>query len=123
MGWTDERIEELKKLWAEGKSASIVAEEMNKMFGTKLTRNSIIGKIHRLLDAGKMLARSDQKPTKAKEPKERSKHYKKQAEAIAPPPVLAKPAAFAKVHPVSLGRTSLCSPCGRLALARQRWKM
>jgi GcrA cell cycle regulator len=105
MGWTDQQIDELKRLWAEGKSASIVAEEMNKMFDTKFTRNSIIGKIHRLLDAGKMIARSDQKPTKAKEPKERSSHYKKQAETIASAPVLAKPAAPANVPPSVWGRT------------------
>ncbi len=40
--WTDERIEELKKLWAENWAASYIAREM----GT--SRNSIIGKIFRL---------------------------------------------------------------------------
>lgn len=40
--WPPERIELLKQLWAEGLSASQIAAE----FG--LTRNAIIGKVHRL---------------------------------------------------------------------------
>lgn len=42
--WTDERIAELRRLWAEGLSASQVAGEM----GGGLTRNAVIGKVHRL---------------------------------------------------------------------------
>ena len=43
MSWTDERVELLKKLWAEGLSAAQIA---NKMGG--VTRNAVIGKVHRL---------------------------------------------------------------------------
>ncbi|MEO1707438.1 MAG: GcrA family cell cycle regulator, partial [Pseudomonadota bacterium] len=43
MAWTDERVELLKKYWAEGLSASQIA---NKMGG--VTRNAVIGKVHRL---------------------------------------------------------------------------
>lgn len=43
MAWTDERVEILKKLWMEGLSASQIA---NKMGG--VTRNAVIGKVHRL---------------------------------------------------------------------------
>ncbi|MEM9704858.1 MAG: GcrA family cell cycle regulator [Pseudomonadota bacterium] len=43
MAWDDERVEQLKKLWAEGLSASQIA---NKMGG--VTRNAVIGKVHRL---------------------------------------------------------------------------
>ena len=43
MAWTDERVEQLKTLWAEGLSASQIA---NKMGG--VTRNAVIGKVHRL---------------------------------------------------------------------------
>lgn len=43
MAWTDERVELLKKLWAEGLSAAQIA---NKMGG--VTRNAVIGKVHRL---------------------------------------------------------------------------
>ncbi len=43
MGWTDERVELLKRLWAEGLSASQIA---NRLGG--VTRNAVIGKVHRL---------------------------------------------------------------------------
>lgn len=43
MSWTDERVELLKKLWADGLSASQIA---NRMGG--VTRNAVIGKVHRL---------------------------------------------------------------------------
>lgn len=41
--WTDERIELLKVKWAEGLSSSQIAAQMG-----GCTRNSIIGKVHRL---------------------------------------------------------------------------
>lgn len=42
--WTDERVEFLKKLWVAGLSASQVADEI----GHGITRNAVIGKVHRL---------------------------------------------------------------------------
>lgn len=44
MGWTEERVELLKKLWMEGLSASQIAAEL----GEGVTRNAVIGKVHRL---------------------------------------------------------------------------
>lgn len=44
MGWTEERVELLKKLWMEGLSASQIAAEL----GDGVTRNAVIGKVHRL---------------------------------------------------------------------------
>jgi GcrA cell cycle regulator len=43
MGWTDERVELLKKRWADGLSASQIAAELG-----GVTRNAVIGKVHRL---------------------------------------------------------------------------
>lgn len=43
MAWTDDRVDILKKLWAEGLSASQIA---NRLGG--VTRNAVIGKVHRL---------------------------------------------------------------------------
>lgn len=43
MSWTDERVEILKKMWAEGQSASVIAKELG-----GVTRNAVIGKVHRL---------------------------------------------------------------------------
>ena len=48
MTWTDERVETLKKLWAEGLSASQIAAELG-----GVTRNAVIGKVHRLGLAGR----------------------------------------------------------------------
>lgn len=44
MSWTEERVDLLRKLWTEGLSASQVAAEL----GPGITRNAVIGKIHRL---------------------------------------------------------------------------
>ena len=43
MSWTDDRVEVLKKLWVEGQSASQIAKELG-----GVTRNAVIGKVHRL---------------------------------------------------------------------------
>lgn len=42
--WTDKNVELLRKLWAEGKSSSQIA----KAIGGNMTRNAVIGKVHRL---------------------------------------------------------------------------
>ena len=43
MTWTDERVETLKRMWGEGQSASQIAKELG-----GVTRNAVIGKVHRL---------------------------------------------------------------------------
>ena len=43
MSWTDERVETLKRMWAEGQSASQIAKELG-----GVTRNAGSGKLHRL---------------------------------------------------------------------------
>ncbi|MCA8878756.1 MAG: GcrA cell cycle regulator [Rhodobacteraceae bacterium] len=43
MSWTEERVETLKKMWADGQSASQIAKELG-----GVTRNAVIGKVHRL---------------------------------------------------------------------------
>ena len=41
--WTEDRVGALKKLWLEGQSASQIAKELG-----GVTRNAVIGKVHRL---------------------------------------------------------------------------
>ena len=48
MAWTDDRVEILTKLWGEGLSASQIARELG-----DVTRNAVIGKVHRLGLAGR----------------------------------------------------------------------
>jgi GcrA cell cycle regulator len=50
MPWTPDRVELLKKLWADGLSASQIAARL----GMGVTRNAVIGKVHRLNLAGRV---------------------------------------------------------------------
>ncbi|HLS18833.1 MAG TPA: GcrA family cell cycle regulator [Paracoccaceae bacterium] len=67
MSWTDERVETLKELWAEGKSASQIAKEMG-----GVTRNAVIGKVHRLglSNRAKAAAAAAEEPKAAAKPAE-----------------------------------------------------
>ncbi len=55
--WTDERVETLRKLWNEGLSASQIAGELG-----GVTRNAVIGKVHRLGLSGRAKAPSGASP-------------------------------------------------------------
>jgi len=57
MSWTDERVELLKKLWADGLSASQIAAELG-----GITRNAVIGKVHRLGLSGRAKSPSSSTP-------------------------------------------------------------
>ena len=67
MSWTDERVETLKKLWQEGHSASQIAKTLG-----GVTRNAVIGKVHRLGLSGRAApsqpARPLYKPAKPPRP-------------------------------------------------------
>jgi GcrA cell cycle regulator len=57
MSWTDERVELLKKLWSDGLSASQIAAELG-----GITRNAVIGKVHRLGLSGRAKSPSSSAP-------------------------------------------------------------
>src|SRR6187431_1517061 len=57
MTWTDERVEQLKKLWSDGLSASQIAAELG-----GITRNAVIGKVHRLGLSGRAKSPSSSAP-------------------------------------------------------------
>ncbi|CAH1651312.1 GcrA cell cycle regulator [Hyphomicrobiales bacterium] len=59
--WSDERVELLRKLWSDGLSASQIAAELG-----GITRNAVIGKVHRLGLSGraKSTAGSSPRPRK-----------------------------------------------------------
>jgi GcrA cell cycle regulator len=65
MNWTDERVELLKKLWSDGLSASQIAGELG-----GITRNAVIGKVHRLGLSGRAKSSSSAaaRPRKARAP-------------------------------------------------------
>ncbi len=78
MSWTEERIERLKSMWAEGATASQIAEDLG-----GVSRNAVIGKAHRLG------LEQRPSPVKAVEEKEKAKPAKAAAKAA---PAAAKPA-------------------------------
>ncbi len=57
MSWNDERVELLKKLWNDGLSASQIAGELG-----GVTRNAVIGKVHRLGLSGRAKTQSAAQP-------------------------------------------------------------
>ncbi|WP_432346673.1 GcrA family cell cycle regulator [Shinella yambaruensis] len=63
MNWTDERVEKLKKLWSEGLSASQIAAQLG-----GVSRNAVIGKVHRLNLPGRAKAGGTQAAARPKRP-------------------------------------------------------
>src|ERR1700757_1570452 len=63
MSWTDERVETLKKLWTDGLSASHIAAALG-----GITRNAVIGKVHRLGLSGRAKSPSSSVP-RARKPR------------------------------------------------------
>ena len=55
--WSDDRVEQLKKLWEAGLSASQIAAELG-----NVTRNAVIGKVHRLGLSGRAKSPSSAAP-------------------------------------------------------------
>jgi GcrA cell cycle regulator len=59
MSWTEERVDLLKKLWADGLSASQIAAQLG-----GVTRNAVIGKVHRLSLSGRAKPAASLRPRK-----------------------------------------------------------
>ncbi len=77
MGWTDERVEQLRSLWTEGLSASQIARALG-----GVTRNAVIGKVHRLGLAGRAAPARTDRPRLPSIPKMSTRTY------MPPPPVV-----------------------------------
>ena len=96
MSWTEERIERLKKMWADGATASQIADELG-----GVSRNAVIGKAHRL---GLEQRPSPVKPGEEKEAKKpaaapAAAAPKPAPKAEAPKPAAAAPTAAAPAAP------------------------
>ncbi|MCO6187200.1 GcrA family cell cycle regulator [Rhizobium sp. L1K21] len=81
MSWTDERVEKLKKLWAEGLSASQIAAQLG-----GVSRNAVIGKVHRLSLPGRAKAGGTAAPRapKRQAPAPRAPSYNATSRPAAP---------------------------------------
>ncbi|MBY6241752.1 GcrA family cell cycle regulator [Methylosinus sp. Sm6] len=84
MSWTDERVELLRRLWNEGLSASQVAAEI----GAGITRNAVIGKIHRLGLSQRAKTPIAARPRAAKQPRLQQNGVAVRAAAASAPSVM-----------------------------------
>lgn len=112
MAWTEDRVETLKKLWADGLSASQIAKQLG-----GVTRNAVIGKVHRLGLSGRAApSRPARRP--APRPAPRPATAKPVIAKTAPQsaPVKAKPAAAeAKSAPLMAPKDAAKLPNGEYA--------
>jgi GcrA cell cycle regulator len=90
MSWTDERVERLKSLWLEGLSASQIAAELG-----GVTRNAVIGKVHRLGLSGRV------------KPQSQAARPTAQAHPRAKPSASARPAPSRPQRPITIGNVAL----------------
>ncbi len=87
MSWTDERVETLKRMWSEGQSASQIAKELG-----GVTRNAVIGKVHRLGLSNRVGGKEEEE------------------EAAAPEVAQASPAAAARPDPAPRAEPATAAP-------------
>jgi GcrA cell cycle regulator len=78
MSWTEERVELLRKLWSDGLSAAQVAAEL----GSGITRNAVIGKIHRLGLAERAKTSSAPRPRAPRAPRTQTEEVCAQGAAV-----------------------------------------
>lgn len=105
MSWTDERIEQLRKMWEGGMTASQIADELG-----GVSRNAVIGKAHRLglqsrpspVKAGDSPASESNKPAPAAAPAA--------AKPVAPPPPAPAPAAAPATPPPAAAPAAPSAP-------------
>lgn len=90
MGWTDERVANLKKLWLDGLSASQIAKQLG-----GVTRNAVIGKVHRLGLSGRAAPSQPSRPAfRAARPRPtQAPSAPRRIEPAARPAVAAQPSA------------------------------
>lgn len=117
MAWTEDRVEVLTKLWAEGLSASQIAKQLG-----GVTRNAVIGKVHRLGLSGRAKPSRPKKATtvRASSTRKRTSSASKPrtprtvARAAAPaappppPPIEAKPLPNGEYATIMTIRDHMC---------------
>ena len=94
MSWTDERVETLKTMWSDGKSASQIAKELG-----GVTRNAVIGKVHRLGLSNRTSGTGGAPADPAVEPSPVKDAPKPRPVETGPAPEMPEPAAAAPEQP------------------------
>ena len=112
MAWTEDRVEILTKLWAEGLSASQIAKKLG-----GVTRNAVIGKVQRLGLSGRATPSRPRKATsKSSTPRMRKTSAPSApraprqvvAAAAPPPPLEAKPLPTGEYATILTIRDHMC---------------
>lgn len=110
MSWTDERVETLKRMWAEGQSASQIAKELG-----GVTRNAVIGKVHRLGLSNRVAGGKDEDeadtPIMAAKPEPKADPAPRAEPAPRSAPQAAAPAAPTNVTPLPVRKAII--PAGQ----------
>ena len=96
MSWTDERVETLKRMWAEGQSASQIAKELG-----GVTRNAVIGKVHRLGLSNRVGGKDDEDAPAAAAPARSEPAAPRPEPTAKPEPAPARPAASDRQPPAA----------------------
>jgi GcrA cell cycle regulator len=113
MGWTDERVATLKKLWLEGLSASQIAKQLG-----GVTRNAVIGKVHRLGLSGRAAPSKPARPVFKAPPRPRpavavsAPRRTEASRPVAPTPVARAPEAPGSATVLTLGAHMCKWPIG-----------
>lgn len=127
MAWTEDRVEILTKLWAEGLSASQIAKQLG-----GVTRNAVIGKVHRLGLSGRATpSRPSRKAAKPSAPRTRKTASVSVPRApratpaprpAPPPPIEAKPLPNGEYATILTIRDHMCKwPIGDPASSEFRF--
>ncbi len=113
MAWTEDRVEVLSKLWADGLSASQIAKQLG-----GVTRNAVIGKVHRLGLSGRAKPSRPAAPRTGKPSAPRTRTVTKVSaprpapravpKAPPPPPIKAKPLANGEYATILTIREHMC---------------
>ncbi len=109
-GWTDTRVERLKAFWADGLSASEIAGRLG-----EVTRNAVIGKVHRLGLAGRKT--TSRKPLPRRTSPRRNRPGR--VERRLPPAPFMRPAALPPAPPPPVA--ALMLPLRQLRDDQCRW--
>ena len=104
MSWTDERVEILRHMWLEGRSAS----QISAVLGAGLTRNAVIGKVHRLGLAGRVKSAAGQSEAPAVPPRSQAAPRRAAAAVATAPASMQRTSALTMMStPMTQGATAL----------------
>lgn len=101
MSWNEDRIEALRKLWADGLSANQIATEL----GNGITRNAVIGKVSRLGLSGSIKRKPGVKPPPPpKAAKVLEARARRSDAAAAPKPTLPRQLPRTSIAPIPIAQ-------------------